>query len=75
MQLKLSEDEESTYIEGTHDIDYKWMLTLREVNPKIKIVPRVVFENWSHAALAVLLTNSKLPAFVGKQLADLAKVW
>lgn len=34
-------------IEGTHDIDKKWIETLRENNPKIRIVPRVIFDKWS----------------------------
>lgn len=38
---------EKYVIEGTHDIDKKWIETLKENNPKVRIVPRVIFEKWS----------------------------
>ena len=37
MQGKYDETEENIQIEGTHDIDYKWMQTVREKNTDIKI--------------------------------------
>ena len=37
---------ESYIIDGTHDIDKKWIETLKENNSHIRIVPRVIFENW-----------------------------
>ncbi|CAG2180691.1 unnamed protein product, partial [Oppiella nova] len=42
LQAKLNDDEETITIEGTHDIDFKWMQTVRELNPDIKIVPRII---------------------------------
>jgi chitinase domain-containing protein 1 len=38
---------EQYVIGGTHDIDKKWIEVLKEKNPKIKIVPRIIFEEWS----------------------------
>jgi chitinase domain-containing protein 1 len=38
---------EKYLIDGTHDIDKKWIEILKEKNPKIKIVPRIIFEAWS----------------------------
>uniref|UniRef100_T1K9A3 Chitinase domain-containing protein 1 n=1 Tax=Tetranychus urticae TaxID=32264 RepID=T1K9A3_TETUR len=75
LQLKLNEDEETTRIEGTHDIDLKWMQDLRKVNPNLKIVPRVILDNWYSSQLIVLLTNNKLASYIGRQLAELAKKW
>ncbi|CAF3328342.1 unnamed protein product [Rotaria sp. Silwood1] len=33
-------------IEGTHDIDSKWIETLKEQHSDIRIVPRVLFDKW-----------------------------
>jgi chitinase domain-containing protein 1 len=49
------------------------MKELREVNPAIKIVPRIIFDQWEHHHLVSLLSNPKLPAFIGRQVAELAK--
>jgi len=38
---------EKYVIEGRHDIDSKWIETLKEKRSDIRIVPRVLFENWS----------------------------
>jgi chitinase domain-containing protein 1 len=38
---------ETYVIEGAQDIDKKWIETLKENNPKVRIVPRVIFEKWS----------------------------
>lgn len=74
LQLKLNDDEETTRIEGTHDIDTGWMRDLRKANPDIKIVPRVMLDNWYASQLIALLTNTKLPSLIGRQLVELAKV-
>lgn len=37
LQAKLAEDESGIEIEGIHDIDFKWMQTIRTINPDIKI--------------------------------------
>lgn len=73
LQLKLNDDEETTRIEGTHDIDTGWMRDLRKANPDIKIVPRVMLDNWYASQLIALLTNTKLPSLIGRQLVELAK--
>ena len=38
---------EKYVIEGINNIDKKWVETLKEKNPKIRVVPRVIFEKWS----------------------------
>lgn len=62
-------------MEGEHDIDMKWMEEVRDANPEIKFVPRVILDSWSYAELIALLTHTKLPAFIGKQLAQCAEKW
>lgn len=74
LQLKLNEDEETTRVEGTHDIDANWIKEVRKGNPSIKIVPRVILESWYASELIALLTNNKLPTYIGRQLSEFAKV-
>lgn len=38
---------EKYHIEGTHDIDVKWIETLKENRADVRIVPRIIFEKWS----------------------------
>ncbi|CAF5020520.1 unnamed protein product, partial [Rotaria sp. Silwood1] len=40
-------DFEKYTINGIHDIDQKWIETLKEKNSNVHIVPRVIFEQWS----------------------------
>jgi chitinase domain-containing protein 1 len=40
-------DLEKYHIEGTHDIDSKWIETLKEKRSDIRIIPRVIIEKWS----------------------------
>jgi len=49
LQVVPSEDSSgSDYtIHGTHDVDKKWMGTLRKNAPGLRIVPRVLFDKWS----------------------------
>jgi chitinase domain-containing protein 1 len=75
LQAKLADDEQSIVIEGTHDIDFKWMQTIREQNPSIKIVPRIIFEGWSHAQYLYITTHSNLVPTIGRQLCEFAKKW
>lgn len=65
---------ESTKIHGIQDIDFQWIKDVRSVNPQINIVPRIIFDSWSGDQLSYLMEDPKLPAFIGKQMADLAKV-
>ena len=75
LSLKLNADEETTRVEGEHDIDMKWMEEVRHANRDIKFVPRIILSEWSYAELIALLTHSKLPAFIGKQMVQLADKW
>lgn len=46
LNIKRTGNEKYT-IGGTHDIDKKWIQILKENNPKIKVVPRIIFQEWS----------------------------
>jgi chitinase domain-containing protein 1 len=37
---------EKYHVEGVHNIDEKWLEKVKENNPQVRIVPRVIFENW-----------------------------
>ncbi|CAF1084661.1 unnamed protein product [Rotaria sordida] len=50
-------DIEKYSIEGIHDIDIKWIETLKEKYPDIRIVPRVIFEEWSVDNIHVLFQS------------------
>ena len=65
---------ENTRFEGITDIDFQWMKDVRAVNPDVKIVPRIIFDSWGGDELAHLMEEPKIPAQIGKQMADLAKV-
>ena len=73
LQIRLNEDDETTRIEGIHDIDFNWMKQIRELNPDIKIIPRIIFDEWDGAQLMHLVVNPKLPGVIGRQMVDLAK--
>ena len=73
-QLKPNDDQKSLRIEGGHDIDKNWLKDLRQVNPSIKIVPRVIFEDWHHSNLIALLTSNELPLVIAKELTKFAKL-
>jgi len=75
LSLKLNADEETTRIEGEHDIDMRWMEEVRSANKDVKFVPRVILDQWSYAELIALLTHTKLPSFIGKQLVQVAEKW
>lgn len=48
---------EKYIVEGLHDIDVKWIETLRENHPEIRILPRVVFEKWPIANVHALFQS------------------
>ncbi|XP_054157991.1 chitinase domain-containing protein 1-like [Oppia nitens] len=75
LQAKLNDDDETITIEGTHDIDFKWMQTVRLINPDIKFVPRVIFEDWTHAQYTYLGTQPNLVPTIARQLCEFAKKW
>lgn len=66
-------DEKDLTIQGTHDIDFQWMRDVRAVNPTIRIVPRIIFERWTHSQYLQLLTHSKLVITIAKKLVELAR--
>ena len=72
LQLKPNEDKKSVQITGGHDIDSNWLNELREINPSLKIVPRIIFEDWNHLHLIALLTDPDLPLVIAKELAKFA---
>jgi len=48
LQIVPSLDDGSDYsIQGTHDIDKKWMSEVRKNAPGLKIIPRVLFDKWT----------------------------
>ncbi|RWS28997.1 chitinase-like protein 5 [Leptotrombidium deliense] len=76
LQLKLNDDEESTRLEGKHDIDVEWMNAVRQKNPDIKIVPRYygfdgfVLEIWS--AFAAQQKGGRVGLFIREDAERLA---
>jgi len=73
LQAKLTEDETNIEIGGKHDVDYQWMQDLKERNPEIKIVPRIIFEQMSYSQYLYLLSHDKLVKNAAETLCDFAK--
>ena len=73
LQLKMNADDYKTRVEGLHDVDYQWMKSVREVNPDVKIVPRLIFDSWTITELQALFEESSMPGVIGKQLSDFAR--
>lgn len=73
LQLRIDHENEQVRLEGTHDIDYQWMKRVRAQNPAIKIVPRVILEQWSQLEIQHLLENNKMPASIGRLLVESSK--
>ena len=73
LQLKMNEDQQSTRIEGTHDVDYGWMKALRSRNPDIRIVPRVIWDAWDQNELLYLFEHPHFPGHIGRQLVEAAQ--
>ena len=48
-------DTEKYLIEGTHDIDIKWIETIKEKRSDIRFVPRLVIEKWPSNDIETLL--------------------
>lgn len=45
---------------GRHDVDLKWIESVKSFNGQIKFVPRIIFENWGPAHYqSVLSDNNK----------------
>eukprot|EP00823_Brevimastigomonas_motovehiculus_P002642 TRINITY_DN1593_c0_g1_i1.p1 TRINITY_DN1593_c0_g1~~TRINITY_DN1593_c0_g1_i1.p1 ORF type:complete len:415 (-),score=70.99 TRINITY_DN1593_c0_g1_i1:265-1509(-) len=76
LQLKLVSGDSSSKLKieigGTQDIDQGWMEDIRKNSDrKTKIVPRVLFENFSPSLWKILAKNSKLQKGVIQRLIDL----
>jgi chitinase domain-containing protein 1 len=57
-------------IEGSHDIDKKWIETLKEKNSDIRIVPRVIFEKWSVDDIHALFQSENEKQQLAQTFAD-----
>lgn len=62
---------ETYTIGGKHDIDKKWIETLKEKNPEIKIVPRVIFDEWSTDSVHALFQSENEKQQVASTFAEL----
>lgn len=58
--LGISYDGTDFQITGSRDIDVKWMMELKSGNTKLKIVPRLLFENWSRSHFMNMMKNEYL---------------
>ena len=72
-QLKIDHENEELRLDGTHDIDSGWMKEVRQVNPGIKFVPRVILEEWTQLEVQHLLDTNTMPSSVARLLSDTAK--
>lgn len=72
-QLKPKDSRGGILIEGLHDIDKNWLTTVRQLNKKIKLVPRIILETWTYSVLKKLLRNKDAANIVGVELINLAK--
>src|SRR5262249_33261915 len=61
---------EKYVIGGTHDIDKKWIEVLKEKNSNIKIVPRVIFDEWSADDIHALFQSENEKQQVALTLAN-----
>ncbi|GFU30982.1 chitinase domain-containing protein 1 [Nephila pilipes] len=57
LQLKSKDSKGGFLVEGLQDIDRNWVATLKHLNKKLKVVPRVIFEQWTLPTLEKLLKN------------------
>ncbi|KAG8188997.1 hypothetical protein JTE90_019009 [Oedothorax gibbosus] len=73
LQLKPRDAKGGVMVEGLHDIDRKWLASVKDLNKRIKIVPRVIFEQWTYPTLKKLLTEKKALEAVSSELINLAK--
>ncbi|GMT32527.1 hypothetical protein PFISCL1PPCAC_23824, partial [Pristionchus fissidentatus] len=74
LQLKPAADGgKSCSITGMHDIDQGWMDRLRAANPKLKIVPRIIIEEFSPEQLKDFFTSESWSANCIRQTVDLVE--
>ena len=58
---------------GTHDIDKQWLETVKEKNPNVKIVPRIIFDQWSTDDIHALFQSENEKEQVAQTLANFLK--
>ena len=68
LQLKMDAENFKTRIEGVHDVDFQWMKAVRAGNPDIKIVPRLIFDQWNQQELHALFEEQSMAGIIAKQL-------
>ncbi|XP_054721540.1 LOW QUALITY PROTEIN: chitinase domain-containing protein 1-like [Uloborus diversus] len=73
LQMKPKDSRGGVLIEGLHDIDKSWLTTVRQLNKKIKIVPRVILEQWTYPTFKKLLKIKENHDGVSAELINLAK--
>ncbi|XP_071043412.1 chitinase domain-containing protein 1 isoform X2 [Parasteatoda tepidariorum] len=73
LQMKPKDNKGAVLIEGLHDIDENWMSTLRQHNKKLKIVPRIILEQWTYPLLKPLLKEKAATDDASAELVNLAK--
>ncbi|GFS56035.1 chitinase domain-containing protein 1 [Trichonephila inaurata madagascariensis] len=57
LQLKSKDSKGGFMVAGLQDIDKNWVATVKHLNKKVKVVPRVIFEQWTLPTLEKLLKN------------------
>lgn len=64
-------------VTGTHDVDVGWMKAVKEngAASNVKIVPRVLFDNWSGNEFVTLLSNNNEIEALAKTLVKAAQKW
>ncbi|CAB3410154.1 unnamed protein product [Caenorhabditis bovis] len=68
--LMKGETLDTCLITGDHDIDRDWINALRGKNSNIKIVPRIIFEDWSRQQMEVLLVNTQFSNKCARVISD-----
>lgn len=75
LQLKIDHKTAKPYITGLQDVDLDWMKRLRQSNPHVKIVPRVLLDHWNQYEIQHLLENSKIPSLVGNIFVNISRTY
>ncbi|KAK9720641.1 Glycosyl hydrolases family 18 [Popillia japonica] len=68
-------DDEIYEVTGLHDVDKKWMEDVKEAGKarNLKMVPRIIFENWSAKDFMTLVTTEKEYAALADELTKICK--
>lgn len=73
LQLRPRTSNGDITIQGLHDIDSNWIQSVRNLNKDIKIVPRIIFEQWSYQTLKKLFLEKAAVENACSKLLSLAK--